>query len=146
MELKSPVSPPVSIAFGAILLLAAFFFGEKQFLLLQDGIRTQGAVLRVEERAVSPAGRQRGRKFYPVISFTDRDGKEVTFTPEEGSARHDKFKPGDKFAVIYLKEDPASTAQADAGYELLAVPAVFAVFGILFLLGGLPKSSGSEAL
>lgn len=142
MQLKSPVSPPLSVAFGAILLLAAFFFGEKQFLLLQDGVRAEGTIARVEERAVSPAGRQRGRKFYPVISFTDRDGKEVTFTPEDGSARPDKFKAGDKFAVIYLKEEPASSAQPDAGYELLAVPAVFAVFGILFLLGGLPKSSG----
>ena len=145
MQLKSPVSPPVSIAFGAILLLAAFFFGEKQFLLLQDGVKTEGSVLRVEERAVSPAGRQRGRKFYPVISFIDREGKEITFTPEDGSARPDKFKAGDKFPVIYLKEDPAATAQADAGYELLAVPAIFAVFGMLFLLGGLPKQQ-SEAL
>lgn len=145
MELKSPVSPPVSIAFGAILLLAAFFFGEKQFLLLQDGVKTEGSVLRVEERAVSPAGRQRSRKFYPVISFIDREGKEITFTPEDGSARPDKFKAGDKFPVIYLKEDPAATAQADAGYELLAVPAIFAVFGMLFLLGGLPKQQ-SEAL
>ncbi len=145
MELKSPVSPPVSIAFGAILLLAAFFFGEKQFLLLQDGVRSEGTVTRVEERAVSPAGRQRGRKFYAVITFTDREGKDVTFTPEDGSVRPDKFKAGDKFAVIYLKEDPASSAQPDAGYELLAVPAVFAVFGILFLLGGLPKGQ-SETL
>lgn len=142
MELKSPVSPPLSIAFGALLLLAAFFFGEKQFLLLQDGVRTQGTIARVEERQQSPAGRQRGRKFYAVIIFTDREGKEITFTPEDGTARPDKFKAGDKFPVIYLKEDPASTAQADAGYELLAVPAVFAVFGVLFLLGGLPRSSG----
>lgn len=145
MELKSPVSPPLSIAFGAILLLGAFFFGEKQFLLLQDGVKTEGTVARVEEREQSPAGRQRGRKFYPVITFIDREGKEVSFTPETGSARPDKFKAGDKFPVIYLKEDPASTAQADAGYELLAVPAVFAVFGVLFLLGGLPKGQ-SEAL
>ncbi|MDI1228603.1 MAG: DUF3592 domain-containing protein [bacterium] len=139
MELKSPVSPPVSIAFGAILLLGAFFLGEKQFLLLQEGIHAEGTVTRIEERAMSPAGRQRGRKFYPVISFTDRDNKEITFTSEDGSARPDKFKPGDKFPVIYVKEDPAATAQADAGYELLAVPAVFGVFGLLFLLGGLPK-------
>jgi len=145
MQLKSPVSPPLSIAFGAILLLAAFFFGEKQFLLLQDGVKAEGSVLRVEERAVSPARRQRGHKFYPVISFMDREGNEITFTPEDGSARPDKFKAGDKFPVIYLKEDPATTAQADAGYELLAVPAIFAVFGMLFLLGGLPKQQ-SEAL
>lgn len=81
----------------------------------------------------------------PLFSFTDRDNKEVTFTSEDGSARPDKFKPGDKFPVIYVKEDPVATAQADAGYELLALPAVFAVFGLLFLLGGLPKGS-SETL
>ncbi len=144
MAAASPLSPPVSIAFGAIMLLAAFILGEKQVMLLQQGRHIEGTVARQHYQEESEPARP-CCKFYPVIDFTDNNGAKVTFTADRGSARPDKYKAGDSIPVVYLKEDPLVTAQIDTGYDALFVPGIFAVFGLLFIMGGLPKQQ-SEAL
>ncbi len=144
MAIKSPLSPPLSVAFGAVLLLAAFFFGEKQYLLLQDGVHIAGTISRMHLQEETENGRP-CCKYYPVIEFNDSSGDKVTFTAEKGSTRADKYQEGQSIPVVYLKEDPATTAQIDTGYDAMGVPAIFALFGILFLRGGLPKQQ-NEAL
>ncbi|MBL8712380.1 MAG: DUF3592 domain-containing protein [Alphaproteobacteria bacterium] len=144
MFAKSPVSPPVSLAFGAAMLFAAFFFGEKQLTLLQDGKHISGTIARIHWQEENVDGRP-CCKYYPVIDFTDSTGAKITFTADRGSAYPDKFKAGDSMPVVYLQSDPGLTAQIDTGYDALFVPGIFAVFGLLFLLGGLPKQQ-SETL
>jgi hypothetical protein len=116
--------PWLGILLGTGLIAAGWLELDHTLLLLRSGVRTVGYVKGFREET-----RDDGKMYYPIIHFTDQDGRERTAPATVGSNSKGQMI-GDLVTVIYVPEDPES-ARVDEGLALWMVPIVSIPMGIL---------------
>jgi hypothetical protein len=119
---------------GAISVAGALYMAAPQAQLALGGSRAEGKVVQL---AGEYAGGGNGRYLYfPVVSFSDKSGHQFTFQDGAGD-NPAAFDEGEAVTVVYLEDDPQESAALERGGAGWLAPGLLAVFGLVFLLGGM---------
>ncbi len=101
------------------------FLDEKQFIF--EGIKTNGKIIDFERKSVgTPATRNKGPAFFPIVSFTSQDGELITFISNSG-ANYYLYDVGEEVGVVYSSSNPRQ-AKIYSFLSIWAYP-----FGLFFL-------------
>lgn len=120
-----------------LLLFAAglIYFGYTEYKtvtnLEETGLRATGTVVRLDTHSNS-----KGTSYYPIVSFTDKNGYSFTFKSSFGSSPP-MYRTGETVTVLYDAETPQSSAQIDHGIWNKLVPAGIGFIGLMLALLGL---------
>ena len=118
------------IVIGFVALGSAAWWATRVEAFIDGSETATGAVIRLER---SP--RARRATYHPVVRFTTRDGRVVTFISHYGE-RHPSHRPGDAVPVRYTPGAPTNDARVDAWGPLWSGPAFTGAVGaVLFLIG-----------
>ena len=92
--------------------------------LENEGIKTTGTIIEMASNGIT-----RGSTSYsPVVRFTTKEGKEITF--KSGSGRNFRGV-GAEVTVLYQPESPEE-AQIGSFYERYITPSILGVMGLVF--------------
>ncbi|HYD18398.1 MAG TPA: DUF3592 domain-containing protein [Patescibacteria group bacterium] len=127
------VAGPLMILLGAAALAGAFYFGSTTLSLMNEGVTAPGEVIQL---AYESTGKSSG--YHAIIRFRDEAGADHTFRDSFG-ANPALYEEGEKVTVMYRKDDPQNSAALDRGIFNWLVPGALALFGLLFLLGGIAQ-------
>ena len=115
---------------GLGMLAGGVLWGLRTQRFVSSAERADGIVTDLDLRSDSD-----GSAYYPVVSFTTKEGKEVTFTSSTGGNPPPKRR-GDKVGVLYDATSPEE-AEIDSFFSLWFGPLLIGgVFGTLFPLVG----------
>ncbi len=114
----------------AYLGLQSYFSTED---LLKNGTRTDGAVLRIEEK-VTHDSEGTHRTYRPVIGYETGSGAKIEFSTRMSTSAN-SYRVGQKVGVIY---DPAAPAEAviDSPGEIYGSSAMPFGLGVIFVIAG----------
>lgn len=118
---------------GVLIILSSIFpvgmgvlFYSQSSSFLTKSIKTTAVVSDLEDR---------NRVYYPVFSFTDRDGKDHSF--KSNSGRYPPaYKKGDSVIILYNPEDPKQ-ARTDSFADLWLFPILGGVLGVIPIIIGI---------
>ena len=110
-----------SMFFWAIEIVYSFY------KLENEGIKTTGTIIEMKR---SSSGK--GSNDYPVVRFTSKEGKKITFESNQGS----NFRGvGAEVKVLYQQESPGEALIAGF-YERYISPTILAIVGLAFAYAG----------
>jgi len=117
---------------GIILLTASFFVCKnmKNFIAISE--KADGIVVDVVSRGA------KSRSYYPVVSFTARDGREYRFEGGIGSNPPD-YSTHDRLKVLYDPSNP-KTASIDTFFQKWFATAILFILGFIFSAIGIVLS------
>lgn len=122
---------PLFLISGLAALAGGIYLGGAAMGLETEGLRAEGAVAELAAEAA-----ENGRMLYhPVVRFRDAAGREYSFTDKTG-ARTPAYGEGEEVGVLYLAENPETSAEIDRGFYKWLPPGFLCVFGLLSLALG----------
>jgi hypothetical protein len=94
-------------------------------------VRAPGLVTHLEQIRSSRGG----YNYRPVVRFTTLNG-EYIFFQDKLATKPPLYRGGEQVAVLYLPNDPQSSARIDRGWWKWLAPATLIFIGGLLLMGG----------
>lgn len=116
------------IVIGIGLLIGAAVSFQKTHTLIQQGITTEGTVLKLN-REIDSEG---DVFYYPLISFVTEAGQEIRFESKLGSGSPD-YTEGQTVAILYTPEKPTD-ARINDFQNLYFLPLVLGGLGLFDLI------------
>lgn len=129
---------PVIIVIGAGLLAFGIWRGQNLATLMDQGLRTDGKIVRIESERGS--GPDSNIMYYSIAAFKTSDGRTMEFRDSIG-ASHAIDKKGDGVKILYMPSAPED-AMIDRGLWNWALPGGSAVLGFLLLWLGAKSLAG----
>lgn len=119
----------VFLLVGLVALSGAAYWSLRTREFIRTAAKAQGLVI-----DLVPHSGDNGTTYAPTVRFTDKDGRERTFTSSTSSSPP-SHREGDAVQVLY---DPArdDKAEIDAFWDLWLGPLVVGIFGLVFPLVG----------
>ena len=135
------------LCIAGLAVLGLTYIPVHKLLLLRNGTRTEGTILRLERDMSNRAGNNHPG-IYPVVQFTSADDTIVRFSDRVG-ANPSPYKVGDHVPVLY-KPGKQDTAMIDRGMRnwevvgsMLLLGTVLTILGFVSLGGIFKMNSGS---
>ena len=136
MNKKAPAWVLVLLFIVSLILI---FFGVKEMNYVQNnlknGIITTGKVTEIIRTQSHEQKRSNTYTYYPQITFTDKNGDEISFVSKLGSDRPGYAK-GQEVSVLYNSND-SHKAHINSFWGLYGVLVVLFGGALMFLTGGL---------
>jgi len=127
----------LSFLLGLASLAGAYFSYTKTRRFLQEGVATQGKIIRVEKEKNTTTDEDgyssTNNSYYPVIEFVDRQGKTYEFRASVGVSSKRKWKVGATQEIVYPPVEPEK-AKIKSFLQLWFAVIIFATIGIIFTL------------
>lgn len=125
---------------GILLLIPAVYTSVKNFQLLANSSTTIGTVTGQSSETSSHRNSNSGvtRKitnYFPVISFTTKEGQEITFTGNGGSENSSDFPEGRQVPVRYDNNNPKN-AVINTFADMWTAQIAFFLAGLFLVLVG----------
>lgn len=111
---------------GIGMIAGALWAGYSTRTFLADAARAEGVVLDFEQHRSSDSTR-----YSPVVRFTARDGREITFVSSWSSNRRG-MAHGETVTVLYPPASPAD-ARIERFFDLWGLSAILGGIGVVFL-------------
>ena len=126
------IVPFILLGIGAALVAKGYQNWHGSKTLVDSSRVAEGTIIRNAPFMSSKAGKTSSLMYFPEVTFTTAEGKQVKFTSSVTS-RADHYKPGDKVTVYYQAADPEDAFIGSFGH-LWSVAIIFALSGIVVTL------------
>lgn len=122
---------PLLILFGLGMLFGGYHLGAKMLELTEHGVRAPGHVVELTTSQDSDGH----TTYYPVVEFSDGQGKTQRFKDSVGSSPA-SYNVGEDVTVLYLAARPQDNATIDRGWMNWLIPGLVGAFGGVFFVMG----------
>ena len=123
---------PFILLFAVGLIYGGYAESARLSSLEREGLRAEGTVTGMETEK-----QKKGNIiYYPLVTFSDRTGKTVTFKSWYGG-NPPLYKTGEKVEVLYLMQNPQKNAMiytSDNFWNRIMLMVLYALGGLLVLI------------
>lgn len=122
----------LSLIFGTLMLIIAFYFYKSITQFIENSIETQGTVVELIESRSS----RNSILYKPLVKFTDDKGTKIKFLSAT-SSNPPSYSVNEKVQVIYNPESP-NKAKIKSFFSIWGVVIILGIFVLLcFTIGGI---------